>query len=95
MLSMCWPAVEQLIALGADIGVIKGQKSMLEWVLQDAPCKLSPHGAESLWMSKMSNLCLMQTAPEAVHDSLFGLIHLAVRWGLLCLSFTESSAVHG
>lgn len=95
MLSICRPAVEQLIALGADIRVIKNQHSMFKWVPQGAPCKLSQHGAESLWRAKMHNLCLMQAATEAVRDSLFELIHLAVCWECLCHSFIVSSTTYG
>ena len=83
MLSMRWPAVEQLIALGADIGGDKrGSGACLSGRSRDAPMQAVPRMAQSpLWMSKMSYLCHIQAAPEAVHDSLFGLIHLAVRWG--------------
>ena len=95
MLSNCRPAVEQLIALGADIRVIKDQHSMFEWEAEGAPCRLSQLGAESFWMDKMNNLCLMQAAREAVFDSLFELIHLAVRWECLCHSFIVSSTAYG
>ena len=79
MLSICRPAVEQLIALGADIRVIKNQHSMFKWEAEGAPCRLSQLGAESFWLAKMNNLCIIQAATEAVRDSLFELIHLAVR----------------
>ena len=71
-------AVEQLIALGADVAVTISQQRTHSWGLQDAPCKLSPHGGEAFWTGKMTNLCLMNAAPEAVYGSLFNLIHLAV-----------------
>ena len=71
--------MEQLIALGADVTVTVSQQHAQRWAFQDAPCKLSQHGAEAFWTDKMMNLCLMQTSPEAVRSSLFHLIHLAVR----------------
>jgi hypothetical protein len=79
MLSLYGHAVEQLIALGADVGVTLEQWRMFEWGPQSAPCKLSMHAAETLWRAKINNLYLMQAAAEHVYDSLFGLIHLAVR----------------
>ena len=75
-----WPAVEELIALGADVNVTISQQRMQRWSAQDAPCKLSQRGGESFWQFKMTNLCLLQTAPEAGRGSVLGLIHLAVRF---------------
>ncbi len=78
MTCMCLLAVEQLIALGADVKVTFSQQHAYKWTPQDAPCRLSQRGGESFWDFKMRNLCLMQTAPESIRDTLFGLIHLAV-----------------
>ena len=75
---MRMPAVEELIALGADVGVTISQQRAEAWSPGDAPCKLSQNGAENFWDCKMRSLCLPQLAPEAVRDSLFGIIHLAV-----------------
>ena len=79
-LQTCLPAVEELIALGADVDVTISQQRMQRWTAQDAPCKLSQRGGESFWMFKMHNLCLLQMSPEAARGSLLGLIHLAVRF---------------
>ena len=71
-------AVEELIGLGADVGVTISQQLVGKWKKEGVPCKLGK-GAWMLWMLKMNNLCRLRMAPEAVQDSLFGLIHLAVR----------------
>ena len=59
--------------------VTVSHQQMQRWTGEDATTKLSQRGPESFWMHKMMNLVLLQTAPEAVNGSIFGLIHLAVR----------------
>ena len=70
--------MEQLIALGADVAVTVSQKQTEHWGLEDAPCRLSQHGAQSFWDGKLANLYLNSAAAEASYGSLFNLIHLAV-----------------
>ena len=76
--------MEELIARGANVEVTLSQQRMAQWTLEDTPCTLSLYSAAKLWHMKMHNLCIMQLAPEAVHTSHFGLIHLAVRHQHTC-----------
>ncbi|CAL5221738.1 g3987 [Coccomyxa viridis] len=77
------PAVEELIALGADVNITISQERIEKWNAEMAPCKLSQRGGESFWQFKMNNLCLLVTAPEAGRGSILELIHLAVLGGSL------------
>ena len=47
--------------------------------MEDASSKFTQRGARNFWEMKMDNFWNLRLAPEATHDSLFGLIHLAVR----------------
>ena len=76
---MHWPAVEELIALGADVNVTLSQPCMEKWVNGGTHYKLAQGRVRDLWHSKMENLRVLRLTPEANQDSLFGLIHLAVR----------------
>ena len=67
---MCSPAVEELIALGADVAVTVGQQHLEKGLLPD----LGP----DFWELKRQNLLTVHKAYEAVYNSLYGLIHLAV-----------------
>lgn len=71
--------MEELIALGANVDVTLSEPRMLTWHRQAAPCKLTQHGATPFWQEKMNNLVHLPMGMEASQDSLFGLIHLAVR----------------
>ena len=75
---MC-SAVEELIALGASVEVTLSQQRMGAWAPDDAPCKLSEHVAKPLWKLKMGKYVRLQFGPAASVDSIFRLIHLAVR----------------
>ncbi|CAL5227175.1 g10089 [Coccomyxa viridis] len=67
------PAVEELIALGADVAVTVGQQHLEKGLLPD----LGP----DFWELKRQNLLTVHKAYEAVYNSLYGLIHLAVMGG--------------
>ncbi len=74
--------MEELIALGADADVKLSQQHMGKWREgEDAPCYL---GAErsakfNFWRLKMGFFSFQRNAPEATQDSIYGLIHIAVR----------------
>ena len=72
-------AAEELSALGADVNVTLSQHRMELWVTVDTYYKLAQGRLRSFWEAKMDNLGLLRLTPEANQDSLFGLIHLAVR----------------
>ena len=68
--------------MGADINVTLSQQHMGRWRKgEDAPCNLgAEHGAKfNYWLLKVAHLSFLRCAPEATQDSLYGLIHLAVR----------------
>ena len=75
---MHWPAVEALIALGADVNITICQQRVEKWEMNDVPCNLTQRRTRGFWKAKMENIVLLRLTPEAVQDSIFGLIHLAV-----------------
>ena len=52
---MHWPAVEDLIALGAKVDVTLSQQHMTEWTNEDVSSKFTQRGAKIFWEMKMDN----------------------------------------
>lgn len=72
--------MEQLILLGADVKVALRQDDALKWPAKSVPypCVLSERG-RTHWVAKVKRLGMLQTRAEAISDSTFSLLHLAVR----------------
>ena len=51
------PAVEELIALGADVNVTESEQRTEIWTPPDLSCKLSQLGAQQFWQRKIVNMC--------------------------------------
>ncbi len=71
--------MEELIALGVDVNITVSQRHAEQWTPQDAPCRLAHDRVRKLWGQKIRTVCMAQMALDPVRDSLYGLIHLAVR----------------
>ena len=90
-------AVEELIALGANVDVTLSEERMSAWKKEDAPCKLTQLGAAPFWRERLHNVTHLRTGMEASKDSLFTLIHLAVSHKniLILLSYGGCSHTSG
>lgn len=73
------PAVQELIAQGADTAVTVSQQRSEQWSSDIVPCKDPPNRVRALWDNKTKFVCAAQIAVESVRNSLYGLLHLAVR----------------